>query len=98
MELTDSKVQDTREVEVLDVFDAHSFTVASDGAPERVFVYGKRVNDFLVVDYDAIAMLNVSATQELVKRVADQQARIERLEGERHAWQQANNRSVLQPN
>ena len=34
-----------------------------------VFVYGKEVNDFHTVDYEAIAMLNVSATQELLKRI-----------------------------
>ncbi|MEE9348825.1 MAG: tail fiber domain-containing protein [Flavobacteriaceae bacterium] len=35
----------------------------------KVFVYGKEVNDFHTVDYEAIAMLNVSATQELLKRI-----------------------------
>lgn len=33
----------------------------------QVFVYGKEVNDFRVVDYDALAMLNISATQEIYK-------------------------------
>ena len=33
-----------------------------------VFVYGKQVNDFHIVDYDALSMLNVSATQALSKR------------------------------
>jgi hypothetical protein len=32
---------------------------------EQVFVYGREVKDFRTVDYDAIAMLNVSATQQL---------------------------------
>ena len=31
--------------------------------------YGKEVEDFRVVDYEAISMLNVSATQELYKRL-----------------------------
>jgi hypothetical protein len=35
----------------------------------RVFVYGKQVNDFRTVDYEAVSMLNVSATQELAKRL-----------------------------
>ena len=35
----------------------------------RVFVYGREVSDFHTVDYEAIAMLNVSATQELVRRL-----------------------------
>lgn len=36
---------------------------------ENVFVYGREVDDFRTVDYEAISMLNVSATQELVKRI-----------------------------
>jgi len=32
-----------------------------------VFVYGREVSDLRSVDYDAIAMLNVSATQQLKK-------------------------------
>ncbi|PIB35238.1 hypothetical protein BFP72_07430 [Reichenbachiella sp. 5M10] len=35
----------------------------------KVFVYGKEVHDFHTVDYEAISMLNVSATQELAKRI-----------------------------
>jgi hypothetical protein len=34
---------------------------------DRVFVFGREVDDFCTVDYDAIAMLNVSATQQLKK-------------------------------
>jgi hypothetical protein len=32
---------------------------------DEVFVFGREVNDFRTVDYDAIAMLNVSATQQI---------------------------------
>lgn len=35
----------------------------------QVFVYGKEVHDFHTVDYEAISMLNVSATQALLKRI-----------------------------
>jgi len=35
----------------------------------RLFVYGTEINDMLSVDYDAISMLNVSATQELARKV-----------------------------
>ncbi|MBV8276764.1 MAG: tail fiber domain-containing protein, partial [Verrucomicrobia bacterium] len=35
----------------------------------KVFVYGHEVNDLRTLDYEAISMLNVSATQELAKRV-----------------------------
>lgn len=40
----------------------------------QVFVYGREVNDFRNVDYEAIAMLNVSATQELNRRLEKQAA------------------------
>lgn len=33
------------------------------------FVYGRVVNDFHTVDYDALTTLNISATQELLRRV-----------------------------
>ena len=45
--------------------------------PETVFVYGREVNDFHTVDYEAIAMLNVSATQEQQRIIEEQQQRIE---------------------
>jgi len=45
-----------------------------------VFVYGREVKDLRFVDYDAIAMLNVSATQELAKRLQDKESRITSLE------------------
>ena len=42
-----------------------------------MFVYGKEVVDFHVVDYTAVSMLNVSATQELYKLILKQQKIIE---------------------
>ena len=59
--------------EILDVLEVTEtgFKVKSPsfgGAEEtKVFVYGREVNDFRSVDYEAISMLNVSATQELLK-------------------------------
>ena len=53
--------------EVLEVGDGKFRT---DFKPDgEVFVYGREVNDFRSVDYDAISMLNVSATQELKREV-----------------------------
>ena len=46
------------------------FRTAFKSKENKLFVYGRFVNDFLSVDYEAIAMLNVSATQEL-KREKD---------------------------
>jgi hypothetical protein len=44
---------------------ADGFQVDTDLESGNVFVYGRFVKDFRVVDYDAISMLNVSATQQL---------------------------------
>ncbi len=80
-----------RSTTVESVTSPHQFVVAGDSAVKNLFVYGHEVNDFRTVDYDAIAMLNVSATQQ-VKREKDAEvnalqaehtslrARLERLE------------------
>jgi hypothetical protein len=47
---------------------------------EDIFVYGKKVSDLLSVDYEAIAMLNVSATQELSKQLHEQNEMIKQLQ------------------
>jgi hypothetical protein len=50
---------------------------------ENIFVYGREVKDFRTVDYEAISMLNVSATQALAKEVAalrKSEARVAELE------------------
>lgn len=71
--------QELSEVEVVGVIDAHTFTVLIEEKPENVFVYGKYVDDFRSVDYDAIAMLNVSASQEMYRMIMDLQAANDRL-------------------
>jgi hypothetical protein len=52
----------------VEVLDATTFSVAKV-IHDKIFVYGKEVNDLLTVDYDALSMLNVSATQELSKQI-----------------------------
>lgn len=47
-----------------------------------VFVYGREVNDFHTVDYEAISMLNVSATQELAKRLGTLEKENEELKAQ----------------
>lgn len=58
---------------------------------DKIFVYGRQVNDFRVVDYEALSMLGISAIQELAKEVealkkqnkdikADLTARLEAIE------------------
>ncbi len=42
-----------------------------------VFVYGREVEDFRTVDYEAISMLNVSATQELHSQIKQLESQLE---------------------
>ncbi|WP_374172944.1 tail fiber domain-containing protein [Flavobacterium tructae] len=52
------------------VLEVNEGTIKVDCAREgTVFVYGKEVSDFHTVDYESIAMLNVSATQAILKRI-----------------------------
>ena len=44
------------------------------------FVYGHQVDDFRTIDYEAIAMLNVSATQELAKQSVTHDDRLSVIE------------------
>jgi hypothetical protein len=64
--------------EVLEVADGR-FRTAFKPDSDTIFVYGREVNDFRTVDYEAISMLNVSATQELHRRVERQAAEIAQL-------------------
>ena len=66
------------EHELLEVA-AGRFRTAFKAEADSVFVYGREVNDLRTVDYEAIAMLNVSATQELHRRVVAQAAEIATL-------------------
>jgi hypothetical protein len=61
-----------KETKIHEVAEVESGRFRTATAPEgdKVFVYGREVKDFRTVDYDAIAMLNVSATQQ-IKREKD---------------------------
>ncbi len=68
------------------------FRIDFDKDVDKAFVYGRQVSDFRSVDYDAISMLNVSATQALyqqqeadrqktavlTQKVAEMESRVER--------------------
>ena len=64
---------------VVTVIDDYTFSVA-EAISDKVFVYGKHVNDLLTVDYDAVSMLNVSATQELSKQIEQLKAENAKLQ------------------
>jgi hypothetical protein len=70
---------DLQKTKVLRTPSAESFTIASEFDAKKAFVYGKWVNDYRVVDYDAISMLNVSATQELHRKLLAQANEIAQL-------------------
>lgn len=67
--------------EVMEVAEG-KFRTDFQSEDEKVFVYGREVNDFRTVDYDAISMLNVSATQELARRLEAQEAQLAAKEAE----------------
>lgn len=85
--LTDDKTMAIHEV--LEVKD-DKFRTAFQPKGDEVFVYGREVNDFRTVDYDAIAMLNVSATQELARRLETKDAEMAALQKEHAALQTEN--------
>ncbi|MFN0014907.1 MAG: tail fiber domain-containing protein [Saprospiraceae bacterium] len=68
-----------REKKILEVLaaDAEGFSIPTTWEG-LTFVYGREVNDFHSVDYEALSTLNISATQELAQKV-------ERLEAENAA-------------
>ncbi|MEO7881428.1 MAG: tail fiber domain-containing protein [Mucilaginibacter sp.] len=77
-----------------------SFTVASTVALDKqksVFVYGTFATDVLTVDYDAISMLNVSATQQLAQTVDEQKKLIQQLtlENEKLRKEQAESKTTV---
>ena len=57
-----------KETKVNAVVDEHRFVITCAEAPKSLFVYGKHVSDFHTVDYDAVSMLHLSATQEIKKQ------------------------------
>ncbi len=57
----------------------NSFTTDCKKTGE-VFVFGKQVNDFRTVDYEALSTLNISATQQLAKKIVELETRNASLE------------------
>ena len=56
-----------------------AFRTAAIPQSDKVFVYGREVTDFRSVDYTAISMLNVSATQEILRRLEAKEKEVEEL-------------------
>jgi hypothetical protein len=67
--------------EVYEVLQVVAGSFRTDFTEEgRVFVYGREVEDLRSVDYDAVSMLNVSATQALYRQQEDDRRKISDLE------------------
>lgn len=47
---------------------------------DKIFVFGREVDDFRVIDYEALSMLGISAIQQLAKENEGLKSRVERLE------------------
>ena len=56
-----------------------AFRTAFQPAGDTLFVFGSEVKDFRTEDYEAIAMLNVSATQELARKLEAKEAELNNL-------------------
>lgn len=64
------KIITTSGEEIVEVLEANSKKIKiNTNQSGNVFVYGRQVNDFHTVDYEALSTLNISATQELLKRI-----------------------------
>jgi hypothetical protein len=61
------------------------FTVEESIEDGELFVYGRKVDDLRVVDYEEVSMLNVSATQEIYRRMQAQSKTIANLEADKAA-------------
>jgi len=59
--------------------DDKSFTIRTDKSGSQAFVYGRRVNDFMTVDYNQLFATGLGAIQELSRQAAAANARVERL-------------------
>lgn len=75
-----SEAQKYMKQEVVEIVSEYVFRVKASAQPEQLFVFGKWVADVHSVDYDALAMLNISATQEQQRIIETQQAEIDALQ------------------
>jgi hypothetical protein len=70
-----------RFVKVVEIIDNYSFRIDKElKEDEKIFIHGKKVNDFKRLDYECLYCLNIAATQELYKIIQQLQERISILE------------------
>ncbi|RFC52619.1 MAG: Chaperone of endosialidase [Verrucomicrobia bacterium] len=68
------------ETKVLEVLSPTVFVVASEKAVTKAFVYGRRVDDFLSVDYDRLFTTGIGAIQELDSKLKSESAKVDQLQ------------------
>jgi hypothetical protein len=70
--------------EISRIDEKNSFTISgwTAGPVDKVFVYGREVADYHAVEYDYLHTLNLSATQELARRLFDLEKENEGLRSE----------------
>jgi hypothetical protein len=59
-----------------------SIDISEPVTTNKLFVYGRKVDDFRAVDYEALAVLNISSTQALLVRLEQAEKKIAILEKE----------------
>ena len=79
-------------ITVSQIHDDFSFSVIPKEIKieDKVFIYGKEVDDFHTVDYDRVFTLNVSATQELARKVEALEKENARLKNKSYKAEQVN--------
>lgn len=65
--------------QVVGIPDQNSFTLKTDKAGTRAFVFGRRVNDFMNVDYNQLFATGLGAIQELADKADAEAAKVEQL-------------------
>jgi hypothetical protein len=70
--------EDNSQIFTIEAVTSDTFQIALDYCGD-IFVYGREVNDFHVVDYAALSMLDISATQALYKIISKLQQEVETL-------------------
>ena len=61
------------------------FVVEQRKLNNKLFIYGKQVDDLLTVDYDALSILAISSIQALDKRLNDLKSKLRKKESGKEA-------------
>jgi hypothetical protein len=76
-------------IKVESIIDANTFVISNwEKSVDKLFVFGKRVDDFRTVDYDRLFTLGISSIQELSRRVEALEKENTLLKSENKSFQQ----------